>query len=616
MTQAIDSEETLILLDPPAEREPAQSPAQGTLPRLLVGIPAHGAMSLREHLQIHGPMPVESRRRGWRAGRARSRNGQGNGQGHGDGDRGGYGYRDGHGRGEVSLIEDLEHAGLRGQGGAGFPTGAKLRAVAEQGKRAVVVVNAAEGEPASLKDRTLMQALPHLVLDGAQLAARAVGAKEVIVCVCESAPASAQYAAQAVAERETASARRVSGEASVQLASVPGGYVAGQETALVNYLNGGPALPTFTPPMVFQQGVRRRPTLVCNAETFAHLALIARHGPDWFRELGMPSQPGSTLVTLAGAVRHPGVYEIEHGSALSSLIDAAGGIAAAGARKGASRGLANGAAADLAWNGPAVEDPAANSHAVGDIAAGGEPRALLVGGYGGSWIDGRMLRGVALSDEHLAPHDATLGAGVVCVLSPEACPVAEVARLTRWMAGQSAGQCGPCVHGLDAIASAVEQIVAGHGAEGRDAGGRGAGGRGAEERGAGRGGHESSASPASPAHAVGEVERLATLVNRRGACGHPDGVARMVASALQAFGPEWADHAMHGPCEGCERVGELPLPTPPRAAAPVSSGRGPRYSRETTRRSATRQPLRQPIPRKATQHESGARRAASRRGTR
>lgn len=489
MTQAIDSEETLILLDPP----PEQTIARATLPRLLVGIPAHGAMSLQEHLQIHGPMPVESRRRGWRAGRARSRTGHG--------DR----------RGEVSLIEDLEHAGLRGQGGAGFPTGAKLRAVAEQGKRAVVVVNAAEGEPASLKDRTLMQALPHLVLDGAQLAAQAVGANEVIVCVCESAPASSQCAAQAVAERETASARRVSGEASVQLASVPGGYVAGQETALVNHLNGGPALPTFTPPMVFQQGVRRRPTLVCNAETFAHLALIARHGPDWFRELGMPSQPGSTLVTLAGAVRHPGVYEIEHGSSLGSLVQAAGGMASAG-----------------------------------------EPRGLLVGGYGGSWIDGRMLRGVALSDEHLAPHGATLGAGVVCVLSPDACPAAEVARLTRWMAEQSAGQCGPCVHGLDAIAGAVEQIVSGHGAGGRRAG---------------HGEHE------SPAHAGGEVERLAALVNRRGACGHPDGVARMVASALQAFGPEWADHAVHGPCEGCERVGELPLPTRPRAAAPVSSGR-------------------------------------------
>jgi len=499
MTQAIDSEETLILLDPPAE----QTIARGTLPRLLVGIPAHGAMSLQEHLQIHGPMPVESRRRGWRAGRARSRSGQGHGRGDG--------HRYGHGRGEVSLIEDLEHAGLRGQGGAGFPTGAKLRAVAEQGKRPVVVVNAAEGEPASLKDRTLMQALPHLVLDGAQLAAQAVGANEAIVCVCESAPASAQCAAQAVAERETASARRVSGEASVQLASVPGGYVAGQETALVNYLNGGPALPTFTPPMVFQQGVRRRPTLVCNAETFAHLALIARHGPDWFRELGMPSQPGSTLVTLVGAVRHPGVYEIEHGSSLGSLVQAAGGMASAG-----------------------------------------EPRGLLVGGYGGSWIDGRMLRGVALSDEHLAPHGATLGAGVVCVLSPDACPVAEVARLTRWMAGQSAGQCGPCVHGLDAIASAVEQIVAGHGA----------GGRGAD-----RGEHE------SPAHAVGEVERLAALVNRRGACGHPDGVARMVASALRAFGPEWADHAGHGPCEGCARVGELPLPTRPHALTPVSNGR-------------------------------------------
>jgi NADH:ubiquinone oxidoreductase subunit F (NADH-binding) len=553
------SDETL-LIDPPVEYgltvESASTPARGTLPRLLAGIPPHGAMSLQEHLETHGVMPVEPRRRGWRAGR---------------------------GKGESRLIEQLEEAGLRGQGGAGFPTGAKLRAVAEQGKRPVVVVNAAEGEPASLKDRTLMQALPHLVLDGAQLAAHAVGADELIVCVCESAPASGESAARAIAERggeggvgeeeatggqreapggeRRARSGRGSGPAlegdvaSMLVSAVPGGYVAGQESALVNYLNGGPAKPAFVPPMVFEQGVRRRPTLVANAETLAHVALIARYGAEWYRELGMPSQPGSTLVTLAGAVRHPGVYEIEHGSALRSLIDAAGGLATAGASAGAGAGDGSGI----------------SNGAAGGISANDEPQALLVGGYAGSWIDGRLLRGVALSDEHLAPHGATLGAGVICVLSPEACPVAEVARLTRWMAGQSAGQCGPCVYGLDAIASAVEQIAAGH------------------------------ARYESPAHALGDVERLAALVTRRGACGHPDGVARMVASALQAFGPEWADHAVHGPCAGCAHAGELPLPTRPRAAAPVSGARRSGRPREPTREPTARGPAtREPTARERT----------------
>jgi len=443
-----------LMIDPPVERTTTQAP--GSLPRLLAGISPDGAMSIDQHLAVHGQAPVLARRRGRRS--------------------------------ESPLIEQIERAGLRGHGGAGFPTATKLRAVAASRKRAVVVVNAAEGEPASLKDRTLMQTLPHLVLDGAQLAAQAVGADELIVCVCEIAQASVETSAHAISERRGMPLDSVR----MHLTAVPGHYVAGQEAALVNHLNGGPAIPTFTPPMVFEQGVRRRPTLVANAETLAHVALIARHGPEWFRRLGTPSQPGSALVTLSGALAHPGVYEIEHGASLVSLIDAAGGM------------LAN-------------------------------PRALLVGGYGGSWIGGEFLRGVALSDEHLASHGASLGAGVVLLLSADACPVAETARVARWMAGQSAGQCGPCVHGLDSIAGSVEEIAAGR----------------------------------VQGNAAQRVERLAALVRRRGACGHPDGTARFVTSALDAFAPEFADHARHGPCEGCARPGELPLPVHRRTANPT-----------------------------------------------
>ena len=228
----------------------------------------------------------------------------------------------------------------------------------------IVVVNAAEGEPASLKDRTLLEMLPHLVLDGGLLAAQAVGADEVIICVCDSAPASIEGIAAAIEER----GRLPGAPTRMHLAAVPSHYVAGQESALVNYLNGGPAKPTFTPPMPFEQGVRRRPTLINNAETLAHIALIARHGSQWFRQLGTPSQPGSALITLSGPVVHPGVYEIEHGASLASLIEAAGG-------------------------------------------ATGRLRGALLGGYAGTWIGGELLRGLALSDEHLAPHGASLGAG-------------------------------------------------------------------------------------------------------------------------------------------------------------------------------------------------------------
>jgi NADH:ubiquinone oxidoreductase subunit F (NADH-binding) len=269
----------------------------------------------------------------------------------------------------------------------------------------------------------------------------------------------------------------------LRLATVPVHYVAGQESALISHLNGAPARPTFTGPMPFQQGVARRPTLVNNAETLAHLALVARHDAAWFRQLGTPAHPGSALVTLSGPVARPGVYEIEHGASLSALIETAGGTTAA-------------------------------------------VRATLVGGYGGTWIGAEHLHGVALSNEHLAMHGATLGAGVVLALSELACPVAETARLAHWLAGQSTRQCGPCMHGLDALATSVAQLAGG----------------------------------GDDDHEQARIGRLASLVSGRGACNHPDGAVKVIVSAVEVFAAEFADHARHGPCDACARPAELPLP--------------------------------------------------------
>jgi NADH:ubiquinone oxidoreductase subunit F (NADH-binding) len=420
------------------------------LPRLLAGV-SDRAMSLDEHLAVHGALPALAAR----------------------------GARWGGRHAGSPLIEQIEHAGLRGRGGANFPTATKMRAVAGSRGRAIVLVNAAEGEPASLKDRTLLQTLPHLALDGAQLAAEALAADELIIGVCESAQASLEGAARAIEERQDVAWA----PARWQLCGVPGDYVAGQESALVHHLNGGPARPTFTPPMPYEQGIRRRPTLVSNPETLAHVALIARHGPRWFRQLGTASQPGSALVTLAGPVARPGVYEIEYGASLSSLIDAAGGPTA-------------------------------------------RPRALLIGGYGGSWIGGELLDGIALSDEHLAYHKAAMGAGVLLLLSEDACPVAETVRVARWLASQSTRQCGPCVHGLGALATTVAEIAGG----------------------------------VAQADARERISQLAALVRGRGACAHPDGAANFVLSAIETFANELSDHARRGPCEACARPSELPLP--------------------------------------------------------
>lgn len=428
---------------------PRAAPA---LPRLLAGVRPEGGMTLAEHLSVHGPLPSV------RAGRRRR-------------DR----------EHAAALIDEIERSGLLGRGGAAFPTARKMRAVAAGRGRAIVVANGAEGEPASLKDRTLLEMAPHLVLDGAIAAAEAVDAEEAIVCICESAGAGVHSLGQAIEER---AAQPDAGRSpKLHLRTVPGHYVAGQESALVNYLGGGPAKPTFTPPLPFEQGVKRRPTLVDNVETLAHVALIARYGAPWFRQLGTPSQPGSALVTLSGPIADPGVYEIEHGASLSSLIDAAGGTTAG-------------------------------------------VRGALLGGYAGTWIGREWLGGVALSQEHLAANGASLGAGVVLLLSDRACPVAETARVARWMAGQSVRQCGPCINGLDSLAGTLEELAVGN----------------------------------VDANVVQRLERLASLTARRGACGHPDGAVNLILSALDAFQADFADHARHGACENCARAPELPLP--------------------------------------------------------
>jgi NADH:ubiquinone oxidoreductase subunit F (NADH-binding) len=252
----------------------------------------------------------------------------------------------------ADLLAEIEASGLTGRGGAAFPTALKLRAVAGGKRRPVVVVNGAESEPASGKDRALLRTLPHLVLDGAVLAADAVGAHEVIVAVGRESVRERDVVAEAVAER---SRERIDGRVKIRPAVAPPGFVSGEETALVHFLNGGPAKPTYIPPRPFERGIGGAPTLVQNVETLSNLALIARFGSDWFRELGTTREPGSVLLTISGAVRRPGVHEFELGTPLTDVIAEAGGVT-------------------------------------------GTVSGLLVGGYFGSWLPKRAIEELRLLD--------------------------------------------------------------------------------------------------------------------------------------------------------------------------------------------------------------------------
>ena len=200
------------------------------------------------------------------------------------------------------LIATLVVSGLLGRGGAGFPVGRKWRAMAERSRgRAVVVANGAEGEPASFKDRVLMASRPHLVVDGALLAAEAIGAEEIVFYV------GIEHEAAALAMDRAVDERRPEIRIPSRVVTAPIGYVAGEATAAVHYINGGDARPTTTPPRMSERGVHGRPTLVQNVESLAYAALIARFGEHWYRSAGRSASPGTGLITISGAVRDPGV---------------------------------------------------------------------------------------------------------------------------------------------------------------------------------------------------------------------------------------------------------------------------------------------------------------------
>ena len=303
----------------------------------------------------------------------------------------------------VSLLRD---AGLRGHGGAAFPAWRKLAAVPTD-RSAVVVANGAEGEPASAKDRTLLRTAPHLVLDGLAVVGTAVGATRAVVYVpSELAP----LMSRAVGER------RDRDRIAVEVVEAPDTFVAGEETAVVSRLSGGPALPLDKFTRIVESGVDGRPTVLNNVETLAHIALIARHGAGWFRAAGTDEDPGTFLATVSGAVRNAGVHEHAHGATVGELLDAAGG---------ASTPL----------------------------------QAVLVGGYHGAWLPMPEATDVAITREALAPYGAAPGAGVVVALPTDACGLTATAQVLDYLADQTARQCGPCQFGLPRLAETFRQLA-------------------------------------------------------------------------------------------------------------------------------------------------------------
>jgi NADH:ubiquinone oxidoreductase subunit F (NADH-binding) len=353
----------------------------------------------------------------------------------------------------------------------------------------MLLVNAMEGEPASAKDRVLLNRVPHLVLDGTQVAAAVVGAGDVRVCVPANRPVLAQSVRHALSERARARLDPVI----PTIEQPPAHYAAGEESALADWVAGRDGLPSFRVSKANPLTIRRRPVIVHNVETLAHLALIARYGGEWFRSAGLPDAPGTTLVTISGAVPAPEVIEVALGTPIAEVLEQAG-----------------------------VTET---------------PQAILLGGYGGSWLSGEDL-GTPYAPAPLATMRASVGTGVIGVLPQGACGLAETARIVSYLSDQKARQCGPCTFGLPAIAEDMVRLAVGRG--------------------------DSAL-----------VERLRLrldAVEGRGACRLPDGAVRLTRSALSIFAADVHSHSRHHPCPGWNHRGVLEVPND-RGLRPAPRGR-------------------------------------------
>jgi NADH:ubiquinone oxidoreductase subunit F (NADH-binding)/ferredoxin len=369
----------------------------------------------------------------------------------------------------MSLAEKIQ---LKGRGGAGFPFARKMKAVidssARQDRPVIVVVNATEGEPASWKDKVILTRSPHLILDGAALVAWALDAEEIVIGVADDG-IGIDSLRDALGERRMPAPTRV--------VQVPHRFISGEGGALVRGINGLAHIPPGRKTRSSDSGVDGLPTLLSNAETYSQLALAASMGPIEYCSVGTRKEPGTVMLTVGASAKKPMVIEAPTGTPLKDVLRMGG----------------------------------ASSY-----------QAVLLGGYHGKWITPEAASRAEVSRAGLAEVGGTLGAGMILPVGEDTCGIGEVARIMHYMAGESAGQCGPCRMGLPDLALTVSRLVNGGGS-------------------------------------VEAVRAASGAVRGRGACTHPDGTSKFATSALEALTEDLAMHLYHDGC-GRPTKGVLPLP--------------------------------------------------------
>jgi NADH:ubiquinone oxidoreductase subunit F (NADH-binding)/NADH:ubiquinone oxidoreductase subunit E len=326
-----------------------------------------------------------------------------------------HAFREALSLGSDRVCEIVKDSGLRGRGGAYFPVGAKWQTARDTpADKKFLLVNAEEGEPGIYKDRHLLEGDPHRILEGVLIAALAIGATDVVIFVNGAATLAHEHLLSALE-----GARRIGAvQVPVEVRLGAGGYVLGEETALINAIHGMRAEPLARPPFPAVSGLQASPTVINNVESLANLPDIILNGPAWFRSTGTPSTPGTKLVSLAGAVRQPGLYEIPLGTPLSEILDVYGG-------------------------GPS-----------GNLAA------LLVGGPSGSILPPSLMD-TPFDVQPLQAVGGVLGAGGIVPLAADQCVVHAVRELVAYNSRESCGKCTPCREGTVRMLDLFDDFRAG-----------------------------------------------------------------------------------------------------------------------------------------------------------
>ena len=322
--------------------------------------------------------------------------------------------------GQADVIEEVKKSGLRGRGGAGFNAGMKWGfSYATAADQKYVVCNADEGEPGTYKDRIIMENDPHTVLEGMAICGYAIGANKGYIYCRGEYPYVVDVLNQAISQ---AKAKGVLGDFDIEVRMGAGAYVCGEETALLESIEGHRGEPRFKPPFPGVAGLWDKPTVVNNVETFANVPVILEKGADWFKGIGAEKYPGTKVFTLTGDVVNRTVFELPTNVTIRDVVFGMGG----------------------------------------GMVDGKKFKAVQIGGTSGGFIPESMLDTQVDFDSMMAI-GATLGSGAVFVMQEGTDIVDVIERITKFFEHESCGKCTPCREGTKRIHEAIAKINSGKG---------------------------------------------------------------------------------------------------------------------------------------------------------